>query len=159
MKHQRILWKSCVLILCLWAGYILQSAQVSQPPRRAETAAPPASKLAVSYAKMPLGFEANQGQTDNRVKFISHGRGYGLFLTSDEAVLKLRSKGPGPRIQNLIARRQLSVLSPQLLPTPNIVLGTPDLGLTNSGNRPRMADSVVRLHLMGANPNASVAGE
>ena len=35
-------------------------------------------------------FEANQGQTDSRVKFLSRGHGYGLFLTADEAVLTLR---------------------------------------------------------------------
>ena len=30
----------------------------------------------------PLNFEANHGQTDSRVKFLSHGDGYALFLTS-----------------------------------------------------------------------------
>jgi uncharacterized protein (TIGR03437 family) len=37
-----------------------------------------------------LNFEANQGQTDSRVKFLSHGDGYSLFLTSHEAVFALR---------------------------------------------------------------------
>ena len=31
---------------------------------------------------LPLVFEANQGQTDSRVKFLARGSGYGLFLTS-----------------------------------------------------------------------------
>jgi len=39
-------------------------------------------------------FEANQGQTDSRVKFLSRGHGYGLFLTANDAVLSLqRSSG------------------------------------------------------------------
>ena len=38
---------------------------------------------------MPLGFEANHGQTDARVKFLSRTGGYSLFLTGDEAVLAL----------------------------------------------------------------------
>src|SRR2546423_10905425 len=42
-----------------------------------------------SYGKLPLSFEANQGQTDHLVKFLSRGNGYGLFLTSSEAVLRL----------------------------------------------------------------------
>ena len=42
-----------------------------------------------AYGKLPLSFEANQGQTDARVKFISRGAGYNLFLTSTEAVLSL----------------------------------------------------------------------
>src|SRR3989454_3552691 len=43
-----------------------------------------------AYLRQPLSFEANQGQADSRVKFISRGRGYTLFLTSTDAVLSLR---------------------------------------------------------------------
>ena len=43
-----------------------------------------------SYGRVPLAFEANQGQTNPQVKFISRGPGYGLFLTTSEAVLTLR---------------------------------------------------------------------
>lgn len=39
---------------------------------------------------MPIRFEANDGQTDSKVKFLSRGGGYGLFLTQSEAVLTLR---------------------------------------------------------------------
>jgi hypothetical protein len=42
---------------------------------------------------MPLSFEANAGQTDSRVKFLSRGAGYTLFLTRDEAVLALKKSG------------------------------------------------------------------
>lgn len=38
---------------------------------------------------LPLIFEANEGQTDPQVKFVSRGRGYTLFLTADEMVLGL----------------------------------------------------------------------
>jgi len=37
-----------------------------------------------------LSFEANQGQTDSQVKFLTRGDGYSLFLTSHEAVFTLR---------------------------------------------------------------------
>jgi hypothetical protein len=47
-------------------------------------------RLAVSYGKLPLGFEANQGQVRGPVKFLSRGRGYTIFLTHGEAVLALR---------------------------------------------------------------------
>src|SRR5437763_13456959 len=57
------------------------------------------ARLADSYGKLPLSFEANQGQTDPRVKFLSRGKGYTLFLTGDEAVLSLRSQKPGVRSQ------------------------------------------------------------
>src|SRR5260370_37578622 len=42
-----------------------------------------------SYGKWPLSFEANRGQADARVKFLSRTAGYWLFLTGDEAVLTL----------------------------------------------------------------------
>ncbi len=56
------------------------------------TAAIPGQKMhwAENYGKLPLGFEANRGQTDSLVKFLSRGRGYSLFLTGDEAVLTLK---------------------------------------------------------------------
>ena len=42
-----------------------------------------------AYGKLPLSFEANQGQTDGQVTFLSRGSGYTLFLTQREAVLAL----------------------------------------------------------------------
>src|SRR3984957_7439024 len=44
------------------------------------------------YARMPLAFELNAGQTDPRVKAFSRGSGYGLFLTADESVVVLASQ-------------------------------------------------------------------
>jgi hypothetical protein len=40
-----------------------------------------------------LAFEANQGQADSTVKFLTKGFGYGVFLTANEAVLVLRRPG------------------------------------------------------------------
>ena len=54
----------------------------------------PAKHSAVSYGRLPLTFEANTGQTDPAVKFLSRGPGYTLFLTPTEAVLGL-IKAPG----------------------------------------------------------------
>jgi beta-propeller repeat-containing protein len=45
----------------------------------------------VDFMRLPLSFEANRGQTDSRVKFLSRGSDYTLFLTGDEAVLALRN--------------------------------------------------------------------
>jgi hypothetical protein len=65
----------------------------------ADTAGAPGNLPAVShmsedfFARLPLAFEANQGQTDGHVKFISRGNGYALFLTAGEAVLSLRKNG------------------------------------------------------------------
>ena len=48
-------------------------------------------QLAEAYGKLPLSFEANEGQTDSRVDFLSRGSRYTLFLTETEAVLALRN--------------------------------------------------------------------
>ena len=45
------------------------------------------------YGRLPLAFEANEGQADNRVQFLARGSGFGLFLTSGDAVLVLRRPG------------------------------------------------------------------
>jgi hypothetical protein len=42
-----------------------------------------------AYSKLPVRFEPNQGQVDSRVRFLSQGPGYTLFLTSTEAILVL----------------------------------------------------------------------
>lgn len=48
------------------------------------------ARLSEAYGKLPLSFEANRGQTDEEVKFLSRGAGYTFFLTSNEAVMELR---------------------------------------------------------------------
>ncbi|MTI85049.1 MAG: hypothetical protein FH756_14425 [Firmicutes bacterium] len=45
------------------------------------------------YYQLPLSFEANQGQTDPKVKFLARVSGYNLFLTTQGAVLVLRELG------------------------------------------------------------------
>jgi len=53
--------------------------------------APTARKALPSTSlSLPLFFEPNQGQTAPQVKFLARGAGYGLFLTADEAVLRLQ---------------------------------------------------------------------
>ena len=45
------------------------------------------ARLVAAYGKLPLSFEANSGQADDSVKFLSHGRGYTVSLTATEAAL------------------------------------------------------------------------
>src|SRR5262245_17289329 len=75
--HPRFLLAACGL-LALAGG----AAATSTAPRR--------SGVAAAYHGLPIYFEANQGQTDPRVAFVSRGNGYQLFLSPDEAVLSVR---------------------------------------------------------------------
>src|SRR5208283_72380 len=70
------------------------------------------TRLAENYGKLPLSFAANQGQTDGRVKFLSRGRGYSLFLTGDEAVLTL-----GRASQNAKRKGQNAKVEARVPPT------------------------------------------
>lgn len=54
-----------------------------------------AASVKSDYGKLPLSFEANQGQTDDKVKFLTRSSGYALFLTSNEAVLRYQNERAG----------------------------------------------------------------
>ncbi|MBI3476057.1 MAG: SBBP repeat-containing protein [Acidobacteria bacterium] len=91
-----------------------------------QTVAPPAHsgmpaqkvRVAEGYGKLPLAFEANQGQSDPQVKFLTRGAGYSLFLTSTEAVLTLRKasqqKPVSPTAKSLPPLEQSAVLHMKL---------------------------------------------
>ena len=51
------------------------------------------AKLAEAYGTLPLSFEANRGQADRNVKFLSRSHGGTWFLTPTEAVLSLWDAG------------------------------------------------------------------
>ncbi|MBI4468212.1 MAG: SBBP repeat-containing protein [Acidobacteria bacterium] len=86
-------------------------------------------RISESYGHLPLGFEANQGQFDGQVKFLARGSGYNLFLTSTEAVIQLRNHPVGH------------------LPAP-----------TDNGQLTTDKSAVVRMQLVGADPDAPVRG-
>jgi hypothetical protein len=58
-----------------------------------EPGGPAKAEVVAAYGKLPLSFEANRGQVDSSVQFVSRGQGYTLFLTSREAVLSLGQAG------------------------------------------------------------------
>lgn len=98
---------------------------------RARVGRPPA---AVNYGGLPLSFEPNQGQTDQRVRFLSRGNGYSLFLTSTEAVLALRGSANADRSSAGALR-------------------TTAAHPLTSTRKTSSADAVLRMTLVGANPS------
>ena len=69
-------------------------------------------KMKQAYGRLPMSFEANQGQADEAVKFIARGHGYQVFLTASEAALVLQSQGPVDKdnLQSAIRDSQPNVL-------------------------------------------------
>ncbi|MFO0968175.1 MAG: hypothetical protein U0793_21680 [Gemmataceae bacterium] len=37
--------------------------------------------MSTSFGARPMTFEINRGQADSQVQFLSHGKGYNLFLS------------------------------------------------------------------------------
>src|SRR3989475_12068560 len=86
-----------------------------------------------AYGKLPLYFEANRGQTDAQVKFLSRGGRHVLFLTPTEAVLILTT-----------ATQEANDKSPTRVGKP---------GRLEEGTR-----TVLRMTFAGANPMPRLAG-
>ena len=71
---------------------ILRESPRSPAPASSEKSI---ARVQKAYGLLPMTFEANRGQTDARVEFLSRGPGYTLFLTgTGDAVLALRKPGP-----------------------------------------------------------------
>ncbi len=50
--------------------------------------------LVIKYNSLPLLFEANRGQVDKQVQYLSRGKGYGFFFTPKEAVMTFNRQDP-----------------------------------------------------------------
>jgi hypothetical protein len=110
----------------------VSKATLSKPDAARQTA------LRAAFGKLPLSFEANRGQTDAQVKFLSRGRDYSLFLTPKEAVLALRKPAEEPS----------ATASPK----------TQTAEAEKAKTQTKEA-AVLRLQLVGANPTPKVVGE
>ncbi len=93
-------------------------------------------QLVSSFGKLPLSFEANQGQTDRQVQFLSRGRGYTLFLTPTESVMVLQQREAKEQTRD------------QTSPDP-LAIGEPA----------PITQSVVRMKFEGANPEPAISGK
>ncbi len=105
-------------------------------PQSSRAAAARSPQVRNVYGKLPLSFEENRGQTDARVKFLARGRGYTLFLTATDAVLKLQAHSSTPSTKRETPRGILPVAT---------------------HSEPEKF-SAVRMRLEGANPEASASG-
>ena len=66
--------------LCAASTAVLHHNPATRPATVPSGVAVTQAPVLETYGKLPLAFEANQGQTDAQVKFISRGSGYTLFL-------------------------------------------------------------------------------
>ena len=93
-RLRRTTWGCVVLVVVLlseliWVGVTKHARQARDAEAGDARAGQRQPRLSEATSKIPLHFEANTGQTDDRVKFVARGHGYTMFLTSSEAVLAL----------------------------------------------------------------------
>lgn len=86
-----------------------------------------------AYGTLPLIFEANQGQTDTQVDFLSRGRDYTLFLSPTEVGLSIVLPQSGQRTH-------------------------PALPSYFSSSKSSPKTTALRMELLGANPHPAKAG-
>ncbi|MGB8508202.1 MAG: SBBP repeat-containing protein [Pyrinomonadaceae bacterium] len=101
---------------------VLAASDSTQRTERRQALASPSAggvatsekSLAAGYGRLPLMFESNRGQVaSGRVKFISRGKGYTLFLTSDGAVMSMRPTS-AQRSRSAAQANESSVVSMKL---------------------------------------------
>ena len=101
-KFRWIVFPVLVLTVSLFPG--AQRTKAQSIPDSVNPANPgrvTQARFTEGYGKLPLGFEANRGQSDPQVRFLSHGSGYTLFLTDQEAVLALPTGSQDPKVASL----------------------------------------------------------
>ncbi len=97
--------------------------------------------MQAAYGRLPLGFEANQGQADSSIRFLSHSTHSSLLFRTGEAELRLPAQPPSFGRENQ--------------PPP-----VPPGGRTNrSADQALPSVTSLRLLLLGANPAAEIHGE
>jgi uncharacterized protein (TIGR03437 family) len=108
------------------------------PPRAVALGGHPPSAgpcKAIPYSAAPLSFERNQGQAAAPVEFLARGRGYGLFLQADTAVLALRN--PAQPRPSRIPKETLETAAASGAPA-----------------EPVFPPTVLKMHVVNANPAA-----
>ncbi|MGD0908065.1 MAG: choice-of-anchor D domain-containing protein, partial [Candidatus Acidiferrales bacterium] len=136
------------LLIGFSAGVAAQSSHLdfkaqAKKPALAGSASPAALQAArVSFAKLPLSFEENRGQTDARVKFLSRAANYNLFLTADEAVLTLRGGSADLGCAKMATRKDTGCAT----------------GGTPGAAKNAAESSVLWLKMLGTNPSAQIGG-
>ncbi len=85
--------KSALLELSVPSLSLLALIGLAQQASAAQASPALKTKIAV-YRKLPIGLEANRGQTNSSVKFLARVKGDGLYLAGLEAVLAVHAPQP-----------------------------------------------------------------
>jgi hypothetical protein len=113
-----------------------------------------------AYGKLPLSFEANQGQSNPQVKFLAHGSNYTLFLTRDSAVLALCKSDLKGKRQMAKAETEFQQQQSTLLNSPGSLQFPVSISQASAPNDgPQNQNIVVSMRMVGASSSARVSGQ
>src|SRR6266550_2224627 len=99
-KRRLGLSQTCVLIGCAILAIVAIALHRASLSGSANLLSPATHRSRqINFSSLPLAFEPNFGQTDPQVKYLARGKGYNLFLTSNEAVLSLATRRSSSRKQ------------------------------------------------------------
>ena len=105
MKPRATALSGAMMLFAVLGTAVQAIAQDIQPSSASRNDLKAQTKVLDQYGKLPLSFEANDGQTDRKVNFISRGHGYSLFLTGQEAVIALKTAAArSPELKGLPRR-------------------------------------------------------
>ena len=107
MRRKTLALSSAITLLVAPGITVQTFAQHPQLSSASKTAPKAQTNILDQYGKLPLSFEANHGQTDSKVKFLSRGHGYSLFLTGSEAVIVLKKTAPKTEEMKVLSGREL----------------------------------------------------
>src|SRR5208282_5206125 len=147
----KVVNRLALFVLALSIGVVATTARTSADAAKPAAAAKARASLSttkpdaaakaraqISYAKLPLSFERNRGQTDARVKFLSHGHGYSLFLTPADATLMMS------RYDHPVIRDPMAPMSAK--------------ATLDSVRAAKVHHRVIRTRFIGANPAPQMDG-
>jgi hypothetical protein len=111
-------------------------------------------RLSGPRRKPALAFEANQGQADSQVRFISRGDRYSMLLTPTEAAFRLRTTDCGMRPEDgaLAQQSEKSRFKMNGSPSGLVAPISPQSATCSSQS------AILRMKLVGANPLARMTG-
>lgn len=146
-----------LMLLGAWASLSLVPRVAKSTAARVAGAAQGRPRAIEGYGKLPLSFEANQGQTDPRVRFLARGQGYMLFLTTQEAVLALqRSEDNGHGKEGTLTSPGSKLVAERFALFKDRWPRAPELPELQGGGA---TNAVLQMRLLGANSNAKAKGD
>jgi len=131
-------------LLLIWT--VVESIAQQSHPVRSHGMLPQGAAVQSNYGNVPLMFEANQGQADGQIKYLSHGSNYSVYLKAGGMLLALHPSGTAH-----------SATASAAIPEQNRLYASPIHQRVKAARK--RSKTVIAVDLVGAARNPRIAGE